>query len=108
MLGEMIVVALGSGADLSDITLRVNNIEAPPDPEGHGPPAGEFVAITVIGAEAEFTPRTWRPHDEPEGSGQMLINPDLNAAAVRAGAQWGYSALESGRLSVTVLLPRRT
>lgn len=107
MLGELIVVALGTGADLAEVTLRVNNVETPPETEGRGPPGGEFVAMTVIGLAAEFTPRTWTPRDDPVGLRPVLINPDLDAAAVRAGAQWGYSALESGRLSVTVFLPRR-
>ena len=101
MLGEMIAAALLRGAELGDVVLRADNITTA---EADGdPPAGDYVALSIIGA-GEWGPEvSWRP-DDP--SAPVLVGADLDAAARAAGARWAYTRAFATDGSVTVLLPR--
>ena len=103
-LGEMIAAGLArNGVRLAEVTLNVSNVTV--EPHAAGPmPAGDFVAVTIRG-QGDWTPEaTWDPR--PAGR-PPLVNPDLSAAAAKAGAAYGYTrALTDGDGSVTVLFER--
>jgi hypothetical protein len=50
LLGEMIAGCVRRETlELSELTLNASNVEVPEDDEPGGPPAGQFVALTVSG-----------------------------------------------------------
>jgi hypothetical protein len=107
MLGEMIAAGLTRGNDLGALTLAANNVTVEPDPDADepvlAPVPGDYVAITIRGA-GDWTPEaTWRP-TSPGSS--TLLNPDLDAAAHRAGAVFAYTRQIGDEGSVTVYFPR--
>ena len=87
LLGEMIVLGLTRGSELDDLTLSFANVTV--EPSAAGPmPVGDHVAVTIRGP-GDWTPeRTWQA-GEP-GSVHPFVTPDLEAAATRAGAVFGY------------------
>ena len=117
LLGELIAVSLTTGAELGEVILRVNNVvvtddgdptddgdrtdDEDADEDAGGPPAGEYVALTLVGAPAAISPAMWSPAHPG-----VLVNPDVAAAARTAGVVWGYVTGDEGRHSVTVFLPR--
>jgi hypothetical protein len=105
MLGEMIVVGLGAGSDLSELTLAVSNVVVDPDDDPHEQPSldpGEYVAITVRGPGA-WGDDVWHP---AEGPTQGLLT-NLAPRADDAGAVLAYARdLGAGGGAVTVVLPR--
>jgi len=104
LLGEMIVAGLcRNGQVLAEITLNVSNVCV--EPEHSSPvPAGEFVAVTIR-SDGDWAPEaTWRPGATVPAP---FVSEGLEAAAVQAGAAYGYSrTLADDEGSVTVFLPR--
>lgn len=114
VLGEMIAAALGRGAELGEVILRVNNVmvEAPDPSEGDshsdggdppgGPAPGDYVALSILGRG------DWRPEVlwGPETAGATLVNLELDAAARAAGIPFAYTRSEGDGGSVTVFLGR--
>jgi hypothetical protein len=103
LLGEMISAGLvRNGGVLSEITLNVANVTVEPADES-AVPAGDFVAVTIAGSGDWLPEATW-----PDASTSYpFVNPDLEAAAGRAGAAYGYTrALAPDHGSVTVFLER--
>ena len=87
LLGEMIVLGLTRGSELDDLTLSFANVTV--EPSAADPmPAGDHVAVTIRGG-GDWTPeRTWQA--EQPRSLHPFVTPDLEAAATRAGAVFGY------------------
>ena len=104
LLGEMIVAGLSRGNELGELTLSVANVTVPP--EAADPmPAGDFVALSIRG----------RGDWSPEGRWSAVAgaapvpfwSPDLQAAAERSDAVYGYvRQTEADEGSITVFLPR--
>jgi hypothetical protein len=103
LLGEMIAAALvRNGGLLSEVTLNVANVTVEPA-TGSAVPAGDFVAIS-IGSSGRWLPETTWPADPAAGP---LVNADLDTAAHRAGAAYGYvRSLGDDNGSVTVFFRR--
>lgn len=92
LLGEMIVAGLARENELADLTLSAANVVVEPDPADDEPasmPVGDLVSFGVSGA-GDWTPeRIWRP--EAGSLPPPFVTGDLEAAAVRAGAVYGYT-----------------
>lgn len=105
LLGEMIALGIGRGNDLAELTLSFSNlvVDADADPI----PAGEHVAVTVHG-RGDWTPeRTWSPSVGATPS--PFVSPDLESAAARAGAAFGYTRqVGADEGSITLLFRRIT
>jgi hypothetical protein len=102
LLGEMIVASLVRGARLEDLTLNAANVTVPADPDGAGPPAGDYVAVTVGGEVAWEADAAWQP-----GSPWPLRRlEDLTARLAPAGVRFAYVRHAPPRGSLTVFLPR--
>jgi hypothetical protein len=104
LLGEMIAAALvRNGQELAEVTLNVANVTVEADAAG-GIPEGDFVAVTIR-SRGDWSPETsWHPRDEPRPT---LVSPDLQSAAVAAGAAYGYTRSSGdGEGSVTVFFRR--
>jgi hypothetical protein len=115
LLGEMIAAALVGGAPLEELTLNVSNVVVPAeeaDPRGaglragehdQGPPAGEFVAVTVRGQTDLGLDHVWQPGRPPH---QKLLLARLDGRLSDAGAQFAYVRRLPAEGSVTVFLRR--
>jgi len=102
VIGEMLAAALLRGAVLEEIVLRANNVKA--EASSGMPAAGDYVALTVIGAAGDWRPEVrWWPGGP---SRTVLVNPELDAAAKAAGAPFAYSRSDGEGGSVTVFLRR--
>lgn len=101
MLGEMIVVGLGRGTQLAELTLAVSNVTVEPDDDDGAIPEGDYVAITVRGA-GSWDDDTWRAGQGPTTG--LLCN--VGPAADVAGAVYAYVRNLGAEGSVTALLPR--
>jgi len=105
LLGEMIAAALAGGGELSALTLNASNVSVDlmdDEPEGSGPPSGEFVAITVSGATNLGPDGTWQP-ERP--SSVTLLDRLADRLAV-AGARYAYVRHTPPTGSITVFLSR--
>src|SRR5687768_1023103 len=100
VLGEMIATALGRGAELGDVVLRVNNVTVGAgdpserdgegdgdDPSGEAAP-GDYVALSILGRGDWHPEILWRPE---AGAGAVLLNSHLDEAARAAGIPFAYS-----------------
>jgi hypothetical protein len=105
LLGEMIAAALvRNGGVLAQVTLNVSNVVVEPEVADPPLPAGEFVAITIRSAGNWHPETTWHPGSSGE---PPLVSVDLQAAAARAGALYGYQrALAEDEGSVTIFIAR--
>jgi|SRR5688572_2101238 len=115
VLGEMIAAALGRGAELGEVVLRVNNVTvgagdpSARDGEGDGddpagaPVPGDYVALSILGWGDWHPEMLWRPE---AGGGAVLLNSHLDEAARAAGIPFAYSRSEGDGGSVTVFLSR--
>jgi hypothetical protein len=107
LLAEMIVAGLVRGNDLTELTLSAANVvveQDPADDEAQSTPPGEFVAFIVSGG-GEWTPeRTWSP--DRGANPPPFVTDDLEAAAVRAGAAYGYTRATDGGGAVVVWFRR--
>lgn len=105
LLGEMIAASLSRGGKLEELTLNASNVTvAPPDhgDESAGPPAGDYVAVTVRGRVAWDAEAVWEP-------GRPWKQPwldDLTGRLAPAGVRYAYirKLLDGG--SITVFLAR--
>lgn len=103
LLGEMLSAFVSRDVPLDEITLLVSNVIMPDDPESlHGPPAGEWVAVTVSGPTDVGADETWTPSTPRSNSTLGCLHPRL----VEAGARYAYVRRTSPRGSLTILLPR--
>ena len=105
LLGEMIAAALACGTALPDLTFAIANVVAEDDEDPDATaPTGEFVAVSVTGAGERLPERTWRPGGgTPE---DPFVSADLETAAERAGAVFGYSRHIDGVGTVVVWFRR--
>lgn len=115
LLGEMISAGLCGGAPLEELTLNVSNVVVPADAgsrgagsdgggeEGHGPPVGEFVAVTVRGRTDLGPDHSWRPGHPPRPN---LLLGRLETRLADAGALFAYVRRMPPEGSVTVFLRR--
>lgn len=101
MLGEMIALGLGRGAELADLTLNVSNVTVEPDDQEGSIPEGDYVAVTVRGAGG-WDEDVWRSGQGPTTGLLCSIGP----AADAAGAVYAYTRSLGTQGSVTALLPR--
>ena len=96
LLGEMIAAALGTGTELGDVTLRVNNVVIDHD---DGPaPAGNYVCLSII-ARGAWPAAHCRPADDTP-----LLNPDLTGRLRPAGVPYAYTHTTGSETSVNVYL----
>ncbi len=103
LLGEMIAAALSGGAPLADVTLNASNVSVGPDAAcSTGPPAGEYVAITVSGLVDLGPDATWTDK-VPAPAGRLA---DLQARLAAAGARYAYIRRMPPTGSITVYLSR--
>jgi len=100
LTGELLAAALTRGTALPDIVLRANNVTVSDD-DG-AVPAGDYVALTVIGAGDSSPEVSWTPAD----ADGVLVNDDITAAARAAAIAWAYTRDFDGTGSVTIFLPR--
>ena len=115
VLGEMIAAALGRGAELGEVVLRVNNVTVgAEDPSDHdsegeggdpsdGPAPGDYVALSILGRGDWHPEVLWGPE---AGGGAVLVNSHLDEAAKAAGIPFAYTRSEGDGGSVTVFLRR--
>jgi hypothetical protein len=104
LLGEMIAASLRHETlDLAELTLNASNMEVPEDYGPHGPPAGQFVALTVSGPVPRQPDTTWSPAAAPNGFFASVLE-HLLAAKVR----YAYIRDMRTRGSITVFLSRLT
>ena len=102
LLGEMISAGLvRNGGVLAEITLNVAKVTVEPSDESPVP-AGDFVAISIV-ADGDWRPETTWPD---ASAASPFVNTDLDAAARRAGARYGYTRALGDRGSVTVFFDR--
>ena len=103
VLGEMIVIGLGRGNELADLTLSVANITAEDedDDEGRWVPPGDYVAVSVRGG-GRWEDDVWRSGQGPTTG--LLCN--VGPAADPAGAVYAYTRDLGSEGSVTALFPR--
>jgi hypothetical protein len=104
LLGEMIAAGLvRNGGDLASLVLNVANVTVTTEAADPMPP-GDFVAITICG-RGDWSPELARrplPNGDPP-----LVNADLEAAAVAAGAAYCYTrVLAPDEGSVTAFFAR--
>ena len=104
LLGEMIAAALAGGGELSALTLNASNVSVDlmDEPEGSGPPSGEFVAITVSGTTNLGPDGSWNPGRR---SSVALLNRLADRLTV-AGARYAYVRRIPPTGSITAFLPR--
>jgi hypothetical protein len=107
LLGEMIAAALAGGGDLPSLTLNASNVSVdraddPDAAEGSGPPAGEFVALTISGTTDLGPDGAWNPGRRP---GVALLDRLADRLAV-AGARYAYVRRTPPTGSITVFLAR--
>ena len=104
LLGEMIAASLARGAKLEALTLSAANVTVPqPEPDDtSGPPAGDYVAVSVLGELAWEAEAVWRP----ERPWRLDGLEDLTARLSPSGARYGYIRNMGPRGSLTVFLPR--
>ena len=107
LLGEMIAAALAGGGDLPALTLNASNVSVdraddPDVPDGSGPPAGEFVALTISGTTDLGPDGSWNPGRRP---GVALLDRLADRLAV-AGARYAYVRRMPPAGSITVFLAR--
>ena len=104
LLGEMIAAGLvRNGGDLASIVLNVANVTV--TREAAGPmPLGDLVAVTIR-SRGDWSPELAR---RPLPAGYPpLVNADLEAAAVSAGAAYCYTrVLGPDEGSITALFAR--
>lgn len=103
LLGEMIVAGMHRGNELSELTLSVANVTVLPGADGPIP-AGNHVALSVVG-RGDWTPeRTWSR--DAGASPPPFVTPDLEAAAHRSDATYGYTRQTSDEEgSITLVFP---
>ncbi len=101
VLGEMIVIGLGRGNELADLTLSVANVTAEADEEGAWIPPGDYVAVTVRGG-GTWEDDAWRSGQGPTTGLLASVGP----AADTAGAVYAYVRNLGSEGSVTTLFPR--
>ena len=105
LLGEMIAASLSRGAVLEELTLNASNVVVPDpdpgDPGRHGPPAGEYVAVTVHGDVDWESDLVWQPLEPRRGP-----LGELNERLMNAGARYAYIRRRPRAGSITVFLPR--
>ena len=108
LLGEMIAAALSGGAELGQLTLNASNVvveaSEDDDPSGHGPLAGEYVAVTVSGPTDVGPDASWRS-DSRGGKGLLHR---LHDRLLVAGAAYAYVRRIPPNGGVTVFLRRLT
>ena len=94
-----------NGGSLETITLNVANVTVEPDDES-SVPSGDFVALTIRCA-GDWSPESaWRGTRDDRGG--LFVNADLEQAAARAGAAYGYTrVLAENQGSLTTFLPVR-
>jgi hypothetical protein len=95
----MIAALRGEIAGFAGLTLNASNVVVP-EAEGGGPPAGEFVALTVRGP-ALHDEATWLPGRA--GPGFFATN---GAALEAAGVRYAYVRNMGTHASLTIFLPR--
>jgi hypothetical protein len=102
MLGEMIVIGLGRGNELAELTLSVSNVtvEEDDDEEAWVAP-GDYVAVTVRGP-GRWANDVWRAGEGPTRG--LLCN--VGPWADDAGAVYAYTRELGDEGAVTVFLPR--
>jgi hypothetical protein len=98
LTGELLSAALVRGTELGDIGLAASNVVVS---DGSVPAPGEYVALTVDGAGDWGPELRWDP-----AAREVLLNPDVGAAARSAGIRWAYTRAGPDRGSVTLFLPR--
>jgi len=101
MLGELIVVGLLHHNVLAELTLNASNVSV----EGESPdgvPAGDYVAITVLGPGDWAADAAWTP-----ASTEPFWSRDLDAAIRAASAAFAFvRRLGDDEGSITVWIPR--
>jgi hypothetical protein len=108
LLGEMIASALsrGAGVELGALTLNASNVEVSEtgddDGSSHGPPAGQYVAVTVSGRTDLGPDSRWRPNGPPSTG---LLG-SLAERLVTAGVRFAYIRRIPPTGSITVFLDR--
>jgi hypothetical protein len=102
MLGEMIVIGLGRGNELAELTLSVSNVtvEEDDDEEAWVAP-GDYVAVTVRGP-GRWANDVWRAGEGPTRG--LLCN--VGPWADDAGAVYAYTRDLGDGGAATVFLPR--
>jgi hypothetical protein len=103
LLGEMIVVGLGRGNELADLTLSVSNatVEEDDDDEEAWVAPGDYVAVTVRGP-GRWADDVWRAGEGPTRG--LLSN--VGPRADDAGAVYAYTRDLGDGGAVTVFMPR--
>jgi len=101
VLGEMIVIGLGRGNELAELTISVSNVTAGADEEGGWIPPGDYVAISIRGS-GTWDDDAWRAGQGPTTG--LLCN--VGPAADTAGAAYAYTRNLGSEGSVTTLFPR--
>jgi len=104
LLGEMIAASLvRSSADLASLTLNASNVAVPHEASSTvGPPAGEFVALTITGAVAWEADAFWLPEHPWQAADLEDLAQRLSLAQVR------YAYIRKATLgSITVFLARK-
>jgi hypothetical protein len=105
MLGEMIVVGLGRGNELADLTLAVSNVLVEPEDDPDEEPwlePGEYVSVTVKGPGA-WADDVWHPGEGPTRG--LLTN--VAPRADDAGAVYAYARDLGPRGGAVTALLRR-
>jgi hypothetical protein len=102
VLGESIVAGLIRGNDLSELGLNASNVSVPSDSAGPSLPAGDFVALSVIGA-GHWVNMTWA-----RGAGADDVGPygDLIRELEKSEASHAYARDLGGAGSISVFYPR--
>jgi hypothetical protein len=88
LLGEMIAASLRyETLDLGELTLNASNVAVAEDCGPAGPPAGEFVALTVSGPVAREKEAVWSPGVAGKGFfgrlGESLLAAKVRYAYIR-------------------------
>jgi hypothetical protein len=102
LLGELIVFVLRTSKYVHRLTLNASNVVVEEDAAGPHWPAGEYVAISVLGPDHGTPELKWWP-GAPRTFDQFG---DLDAAASRAGVVYIYSRDMDGEGSITALFRR--
>jgi hypothetical protein len=101
LLGEMIVVGLGRGNQLAQLTLNASNVTVEEGGPG-GVAEGDYVALTIK------APGDWRPEwvwpSESSAGGTLYGN--VQARLADSGAVWAYSRAFKKWGSLTVFFRR--
>ena len=101
MLGELIVVGLLHHDVLAELTLNASNVSGEGEPP-EGVPAGDHVAITILGPGDWEQDAVWTP-----ASTEPLWSADVDAALRAASASFAYlRTLGEDGGSITAWFPR--